>query len=277
MMLTKRLNQKAIAFNVICLGAVCLTSVAGSLSFISPVSAQYGLGLPKSASSGGATRSPDAPTVTLLVPRDGAKTLAVRPTFLFSINPPENPQLSALGSKNKITITFILRDGNVSSSSKIYEFDIKVDKFGLYKLTLPENAPALVAGKVQRWQIRYNNAASNVYAPIRLDADPTVAKAIASASDDLEKARIYTKNAYWYDAIDAYTNWLSQNPKDAVARAERNTLFKAGLSNHLDFMKKDQDGNVTEELDSAKLSQFINKLDESQNATSITLQSKNQR
>lgn len=284
---TKISSTKAIALSTICLGSVCLASVVGSLSFVPSAFAQYGLGLPSSAASGGATRSPDKPTVTLIVPRDGAKTLSARPTFFLSVNPPETAQSVSVSSpkisdrrdrinnrKKIVTINFILRDGNEMSSQPIFTAEGKVDQFGVYKFTLPENAPALIKGKAQRWQIRFNDQISNVYATIRFDADPTVAKAIASASNELEKARIYTKNAYWYDALDAYTNWLATNPKDAVARAERRSLLEAGLKNHLDFTKKSPTLNPTEELDPAKLSQFIIKLDEAKNATSLMLQSK---
>lgn len=281
---TKISSTKAIALSTICLGSVCLTSLVGSLSFIPSAFAQYGLGLPSSAASGGATRSPDKPTITLIVPRDGAKTLSARPTFFLSVNPPEITQSTSVSSpkirdrlsdrKKIVTINFILRDGNEMSSQPIFTAEGKVDQFGLYKFTLPENAPALIKGKPQRWQIRFNDRISNVYATIRLDADPTIANAIAAASNDLEKARIYTKNAYWYDALDAYTSWLAANPKDAVALAERRNLLEAGLKNHWDFAKKSQTPNSTEELDSAKLSQFIVKLEEAKNATSLVLQSK---
>ncbi len=57
----------------------------------------------------------------------------------------------------------------------------KAKQFGLYKVTLPENAPALIEGKAQRWQIRFNDQSSNVYVTIRLDDAPTITKAIASA------------------------------------------------------------------------------------------------
>lgn len=278
---TKTSNTKAIALSAICLGSVSLTSVVGSLSFVPSAFAQYGLGLPNSAASGGATRSPDKPTITLLVPRDGAKTLSARPTFLLSVNPPEITQSTSVSSpkiddrKKIVTINFILRDGNEVSSQPIFTAESKADQFGLYKVTLPEDAPTLIKGKVQRWQIRFNDKTSNVSATIRLDDDPAVIKAIAAASNDLEKARIYTKNAYWYDAINAYTSWLTKNPKDVVARAERRNLLEAGLKNHLDFTKQSQTLNSTEEeLDSAKLSQFIVKLDEAKNATSLVLQSK---
>ncbi|NMF57748.1 DUF928 domain-containing protein [Pseudanabaena yagii] len=290
---TKNSNIKAITLSAICLGTVCLTSVASSLSFVPEAFAQYGLGLPKSSGVGGATRSPENPTIILLVPKDGAKTLSARPTFFLSINPPEvKPEQSTTATSTKkiserkntpITFTFLLRDGNESSSKPIFTTEVKADKFGLYKFTLPENAPALAKKKEQRWQIRYNNGASNTYAVIRLESDDNVTKAIASAKSDLEKARIYAKNFYWYDAIEAYDSWLSKKPKDDKAILERSQLFKAGLEKHLAFITvktdargntiKDQQGVAIEEFRQTEYDQFLNKLDKSI-ATSIALEPK---
>lgn len=292
MMLTKIATQhprrKAIALNAICLGAVCLTSVVGCFGFAPSAFAQYGLGLPKSASAGGATRTTNIQilSVILLVPMDGAKTLASRPTFLWYINLPEEPNKptsnrfsNVSDKKNSIKVTFFLRDGNETKSVRIFEAEGKAEKSGLYKFTLPEVAPELVTGKIQRWQVRceMNGIQTDVYAPIRRDVDPAVITAIASSTNDLEKARIYAKNAYWYDAINAYTSWLSQNPKDNVASNERNELLKVGLKNHFAFIKdvkSDDDNNTPEEFNSAKFANFLSKLDENKNVISIELKPK---
>lgn len=272
---TKISNVKAIALSTICLGTVCLTSVASSLSFVPDAFAQYGLGLPQSSGVGGATRTSPPPIVVLLAPNDGGKTLSTRPTFFLSIDPPKNTEESKSNQstsvsstkisdpKNKpIIFTFILRDGSESSSKPLFTAEVKADKFGLYKFTLPENAPALVEKKAQRWQIRYHNNQENTYATIRLESDDNVKKAIASAKNDLEKARIYAKNFYWYDAIAAYDSWLSKKPKDDTAILERSKLLKAGLAKHVVFVteKKDQKGLPIEEFKQAEYDQFISKL-----------------
>ncbi|MFM7885458.1 MAG: hypothetical protein ACKPCM_01915, partial [Pseudanabaena sp.] len=96
---TKISSIKAIALSTICVSTVSLTSVASSLSFAPYAFAQYGLGLPKSSSLGGATRSPENPTIILLVPKDGAKTISARPTFFLSIN------LSELKSEQSTSAT----------------------------------------------------------------------------------------------------------------------------------------------------------------------------
>ena len=177
-------------------------------------------------------------------------------------------------------MTFFLRDGNERASKSIFKAEGKAQGAGLYKFTLPENAPELKIGKVQRWQVRWegtNGAVQvDVNALIRRDDDSLVAKEIASAKNDLEKARIYAKKAYWYDAIDAYTSWISKNPKDNVAIAERSNLLKVGLPNNPAFInvQKGENGRETEEFVPARFANFLTTLDKSKSALSIALEPK---
>lgn len=268
--------RQAITFKTVCLttiyaGTFCLASTVCFLAVpASSVLAQYGLGLPRSAGTGGATRG-NLPQITMLVPEDGAKTLSSRPTLYWYIAPPSSTSsssgtpISTGAVKSTYRITFFLRDGYDRSAKSVFIAEGTAEKAGLYKFKLPETAPELAKGKVQRWQIRWqtNGGASqvDVNAPIRFDEEPKVLEAIANAKNGLEKARIYAKNAYWYDALDAYTVWLSQNPQDSTAKTERNNLLKEGFKTHTAF-SKEQEGNV------AKL---LSKLDESSTALAINL------
>jgi len=269
---------KTVCLNTIYTGAFCFASVMGSLAVPSSSAlAQYGLGLPRSAGTGGATRGDGLPQITMLAPEDGAKTLSSRPTLYWYIASPSSTStssgtpISTENAESTYKVTFFLRDGYDRSAKPVFIAEGKAEKPGLYKFKLPEVAPALIKGKGQRWQIRLetNGGASlvNVNAPILLDEKPKVSEAIASAKNGLEKARIYAKNAYWYDALDAYTVWLSQNPQDQAAKTERNNLLKEGFKTHTAF-SKEQEGNV------AKL---LNKLDESANAISINLKPRTRR
>jgi hypothetical protein len=271
--------------NVIALSTICIATIASSTIFVPSTFAQYGLGLPKSAGLGGATRG-DLPLLTILVPDDGGKTLSSRPTFYWYIAPPDiAPTNSATvpqveNSKSPFQVTFILRDSNGRESKPIFMAEGKGEEPGLYKFTLPENAPELVKGKVQRWQIRWEGANGavqvDVNALIRRDDDPLVSKEIASAKNDLEKARIYAKKAYWYDAIDAYTSWISKNPKDNLAIAERSKLLKVGLPNNPAFInvKKGENGLETEEFVPARFANFLSAIDKSKNVLYIALDPK---
>jgi hypothetical protein len=260
--MTKTYLTKAIAISTI-----CIASVTSTIAFAPSAFAQYGLGLPKSAGTGGATRG-NLPHITILAPDDGAKTLAARPTFYWYIAPIEISAPRLETNKNKFKVTFFLRDGNEKSSKRIFEAEGKVNDIGLYKFTLPENAPELVAGKVQRWQIRWQDGSTqvDVNAPIRRDNNPDALKAIAAAKNDLEKARIYADRSYWYDAINSYTIWLSQNPTDSVARTERNVILRKGLQNNIAF-SQDQENQ-------SSLAILIDKLSQSKDALAVTLQTK---
>lgn len=276
--------------NAIALSTICIATVASSAIIVPSAFAQYGLGLPKSAGSGGATRSVDSlPHVTILVPGDGARTLVSRPTFYWYIAPQDIVATTSTSpttvpqaddGKSPFKVTFFLRDGNERASKSIFKAEGKAQGAGLYKFTLPENAPELKKGKVQRWQVRWEGTSGavqvDVNALIRRDEDPEIVKAIALAKNDLEKARIYTKNAYWYDAIDAYTSWISQNPKDNVASAERNNLLKVGLPNNLAFInvKEDENGRKTEEFVPARFANFLTTLDKSKSALPMALEPK---
>jgi hypothetical protein len=267
-------TTKAIALSAVCLSTVYLSALAGSLTFAPAANAQYGLGLPSSARSGGATRDGSTesfPLITIIVPEDGAKTLASRPTFYWYITS-SNPKstdtttVPKIGDgKNPFKVSFALRDINGTQQKTVFRADGQAVQPGLYKFTLPETAPDLVKGKVQVWRITLDMSGSpeskNISALIRRDEDPVVVKLINAAKNDLEKARIYAKNAYWYDAIDAYTSWLSQNPKDDLAITERKELLNSGLKNNLVFSEEP-----------CKLTKLIKKLDESKNAASIVLE-----
>jgi len=253
--------------NAIAISTICLASVTSTIAFAPSAFAQYGLGLPKSAGTGGATRG-NIPHLTILVPDDGAKVVAKRPTFYWYIAQTDSSStISQVDpNKGKFKVTFFLRDGNEKSSKSVFTAEGKTNETGLYKFTLPENAPELVAGKVQRWQIRWEDSTTqvDVNAPIRRDNDLDILKAIAGANNDLAKARIYANSSYWYDAIDSYTSWLSQNPKDDVARAERGELLKNGLKNNTAFSKEHQ----------SSLTTLISKLDTTKGAIAIALQPK---
>ena len=246
------------SIGLVSIGTISLIS-APSLITPSAAIAQYGLGLPRSAGTGGATRG-NLPQITMIVPEDGAKTVSARPTFYWYIAPPSlttanNPATTATPklseTKPNFKITLFLRDGNDRSAKSVFVGEGVADQPGLYKFTLPKDAPELVVGKVQRWQVRWqaNSGASqvDVNAPIRRDDDPKVLAAITAAKNDLAKARVYAQNGYWYDAIDAYTNWLTANPQDKIARDERSNLLKDGFKNHSAF-SKEQEGNITKLL-----------------------------
>jgi len=204
----------------------------------SRASSFYGLGIKPQFSSGGGSRCGDynnLVAVDLLAPNDGGRTLASRPTFYWYIEHKSglnnHPKIEAKPKKSKVN--FFLRDGFDRKSQRIFEVSSQAtqvnQKGTLYKFTLPSTAPLIDIDKIYIWQIRYidmtdsevNPSQINVRTFIKRESNQSVMSQINNASTDLLKARIYASNAYWYDALDAYSNWLDENPSDRQALNER--------------------------------------------------------
>ncbi|MFN9397075.1 MAG: DUF928 domain-containing protein [Pseudanabaena sp.] len=203
----------------------------------SRASSFYGLGIPQ-LGAGGISRCGDygnLVAVDLLAPNDGARTLASRPTFYWYIdhkswlnNSPETKQKS-----KKYKVKFFLRDGFKRSAKSIFRFESQATQINqqgtLYKLTLPSNAPLIDIDKIYSWRISYleisdsgqSNSQIDVRTFIKRESNQSVMDEINTASTDLLKARIYARNAYWYDALDAYSKWIDANPRDQQALNER--------------------------------------------------------
>ncbi|CAN1213059.1 hypothetical protein TUMEXPCC7403_22840 [Tumidithrix helvetica PCC 7403] len=210
------------------LGTLCLATLVGTVVLTSTVEAQrgqsFGLGMSSSSTTAGATRG-TLPPVLLLVPPDGARTLSARPTLYWYVSPTESQ------TKQPFQTRFFLRETPLADSKALFDVKGTAQELGLYKFKLPDSAPSLVAGKVQRLHLRWTVGENvlNLNAPVLLEVNPSVVKAVSEASSGLEKARILAKELYWYDALDAYTKWLETNPKDETAIKERNALLLEGF------------------------------------------------
>jgi hypothetical protein len=229
-MFGKSLNQAAGA--LLSISALVLLAVSGSLIVLAqPRNQSYGLGVPKTAGTGGATRG-NLPQLVMLVPEDGARTISDRPTFYWYVG--EAP----------FRTTFFLRDANETTAKTIYRLEAEAKKAGLYRVTLPESV-RLTSGEVQRWQVRWQDVRGvnqiDVASAVKFEPNPRVQTAVDRAKNDLEKARIFAANLYWYDAFDAYTKWLETNPNDKTARQERADLVRAGLQSNSRLTK----GNIS--------------------------------
>lgn len=251
---------------------------------ISPSFAQqrstYGLGMPGSASTGGATRGTicastvtatsnptepnkcmdSFPRIVLLAPEDGSLTASVRPTFYWYVAG------SGGEDSQQFKVTFILRDNEKEEARRIYSTELVTDRPGLYRFTLPSDVE-LKAGQPQRWQIRWqssdgsNQANANAVVLWQGSNDPQVAQKLQQLNN-LEKARWYKQNGYWYDAVAAYTLWLEQgNPEDSTARSERTDILNAGLATQNNLVK-----DAKQQPDPAKLQYFLQKLNETKSA-----------
>ncbi|MFN7715143.1 MAG: DUF928 domain-containing protein [Pseudanabaenaceae cyanobacterium] len=251
----------------------------------------YGLGMPGSASTGGATRgticatiatlttnpsntSPTKcmdsfPRIILLSPEDGSRTSVSRPTFYWYVTG------SSGEDSQQFKVTFVLRDGATEEASPIYRTELVTDRPGLYRFTLPSEVE-LKPGQPQRWQIRWQSASgsntANANAAVMWQAkDPQISQQLAGMNN-LEKARWYKQNGYWYDAVAAYTLWLEQdNPKDTTARSERTEILNAGLATQVNLTK-----DAKQQPDPAKLEYFLQKLNDTAFANDLPAASTNE-
>ena len=172
--------------------------------------------------------------VDLLAPDDGARTLAERPTFYWYID--HKSQNEVKNDKN-FYIYFILKEGFGANAKSIFRsrsVGILKASSGLYRFTLPPNSPTLEIGKTYAWHIRYMQADSEALnssnqidtrAIVKRESNSSVVEQVKVASTNLEKARIFAENLYWYDALDEYTKWIDANPNDMQASRERLSML----------------------------------------------------
>jgi len=195
----------------------------------------YGLGLPKTAGTGGSVRLTDdlglesskvktLPILALMVPEDGAKSASNRPTLYWNM---------ILNKPQDYTLTFFLQETAEENSKVILEQEIVVNKGGLYKFQIPQSIDANTS---RRWGVRCKWASGVIITANGIlsvvEPKPEVTVALNAAKTDLDKAKIYAANGYWYDALDAYTQWINSNPQDAIAIQERSNVITEGFNGH---------------------------------------------
>ncbi len=195
----------------------------------------YGLGQPKTSSTGGSVRltgderggfessgkPKTLPILALLVPEDGARTASSRPTVYWYM---------ILNGAQNYKLTFSLNETAAEDSKVVLEQEITVAKGGLFKFQIPHSLETNVP---RRWSVKCIWPMGKVVMASGIlavaEPKPEIKMAISSAKTDLDKARVYADNGFWYDALDAYSSWINANPKDAAARSERDNLIGAGF------------------------------------------------
>jgi Domain of Unknown Function (DUF928) len=199
----------------------------------------YGLGIVQNRYAGGQIRCPNLGNlvaVDLLAPGDGARTLAARPTFYWYI---DHKSQNEVKNEKSFYVDFILREGFGRDAKSIFRsrsVGILKARSGLYRFTLPPNSPSLEISKTYSWHIRYVQADSEYKASdssnqidtraiVKRESNSSVIEEVKAASTNLEKARIFAENLYWYDALDEYTKWIDANPHDMQASRERLSML----------------------------------------------------
>ncbi|TYQ28796.1 DUF928 domain-containing protein [Pseudanabaena sp. UWO310] len=254
----------------------------------------YGLGLPKTASTGGGTRlfdsttikngsfshpsrglpsvhsgggkrpcNPNAirdgnspkpsetspssklPFIILITPEDGAKTASPQPTLYWYLNdgnisedPSEAKDSPNSAHKDDLNGQLTLF---MDAPEPIAVFQIEMEMHGgLASFKLPQSA-SLKPDQPYKWQIVVEDRLCQkvtvsgwiMYNP----NEETLKQSLNLALTDRDRAKIYARSGYWFEAIDGYARWLKFKPNDTPALREAGELLKAGLANNrnLDF------------------------------------------
>jgi hypothetical protein len=188
---------------------------------------QYGLGI-KPHPQAGTLHAPPSYCITAITPKDGGRTLSQQPNLYLYLSKRKNERDIFM---SELRIRLKLDEGE-----SVLRFRVKVENLaeGLYKIALPvDNFPNLNR-KIQHWRLNGMDTEfsylEDTSVSIQQESNGNVLKEIQPKSTILDKARIYAKYYYWYDAFDAYSQWLEQNPKDFVARRERKKMLQENLS-----------------------------------------------
>jgi len=194
----------------------------GLAAIAAPAKKPYGLGIPISSGTGGAVRSIANSLLIPLAPEDGGRTATERPTFYWYLPSSNNFPYKVI---------FELRDPTDNNGTVIFKAEGIATNAGLYKLTLPQNSPALKPERVYLWQLRLrgSTASSNLQSIgsiVLTKVDEDMQKAIAKASTNNQKAQVFSDNGYWFDALNIYTSQIDSGSKDQTAAQMRASMIK---------------------------------------------------
>ncbi|WP_190303576.1 DUF928 domain-containing protein [Pseudanabaena sp. UWO311] len=189
-----------------------------------PKHTRYGLGIDQKF-IGGVPHSIPNYCISIIAPDDGGRTSSERPNLYAYVYKYQNLRTS---SKSNLGIDFRIKESQ-SFSRSVFRGQETIAEVGLYKMILPVANPALLNGKIQRWSMAVIDEWGEIYpayAYIQRESNLDLEREVKGENMLLGKARIYAKYFYWYDAFDAYNQWLEVNPTDQIARRERAKLLQ---------------------------------------------------
>lgn len=169
------------------------------------------------ATASGSRGCPGKPVnITSLIPTDHTPTtISAQPNFLFSVEFVPN-----------LSVRFSLVEPRVSEP--LWESNIAVNRSGILSVSIPPSV-SLEEGKKYVWNLEVicnPNHPSESWldrgAVTRVPLKPELARKLAEANSELEKAVILANNGIWYDAIA-----ISYHDRD---EAKANSYFKGLLA-----------------------------------------------
>lgn len=157
----------------------------------------------------------DRVALTVLAPQTYiGQTTSSHPTFAWFVS-----------NSNEIEFKLFEFD----SKEKLKQISTQIQKrqtsSGINKLSLPENQPGLVVGKKYIWQLTINCGLENLtqrreFMIIQMPAE--LSSNLSTAKDNVEKAKLYAKAGYWYDALAEALKF----PNDQKSRKEVSILLQ---------------------------------------------------
>ncbi|MBD1921869.1 DUF928 domain-containing protein [Microcoleus sp. FACHB-831] len=164
-------------------------------------------------------------SLTLLVPeKHRGLTASGRPTFVWY-----------LSDVPGVPMRFSLTDPE--GKTTFIDQKIEAPQAGINKLEMPKDKPELVSGQTYRWTLSLvcnkRQASPNVARATikRVDAPQKLQEQLAGKTLESDKAIIYARAGYWYDALAASLAARAANPNDAAVRDDFLSLLdQVGLN-----------------------------------------------
>ncbi|PZV13839.1 MAG: hypothetical protein DCF20_14305 [Pseudanabaena sp.] len=246
-------------------------AIAQTQPFTESRKVNFGLGLPKTASIGGATRlvnreerggaargsirpgnsqpplfkKRELPLLVLITPEDGARTASPQPTLYWYLyvqrtqasqseidNLSSNPStINTDRTKNNFLVRLSITSEDDAKSVTIFQTNLKMQS-GLSSFKLPASV-SLKPSKPYRWQIVLQDQKVNASGWIvYTPPEGTLQKSLMRTLTVLDRAKIYAQSGYWFDAIDGYMRWLNFKPDDLKTRNAMNEILKTGFASN---------------------------------------------
>ena len=216
-------KRAGVVLSLLCLPTLFLGDF---ITFAQQKTSQYGLGIKQQQA--GTLHAPPSYCITPIAPKDGGRTLSQQPTLYL--------YLSKRKTERDIFISELRIRLKLDENKSVLRFRGKVKDLeeGLYKINLSIGNFQNLNRKIQHWIINSIDTdfrhLENTSVYVQQESNENVLKEIQPKSTIIDKARIYAKYYYWYEAFDAYSQWLEQHPKDVVARREREKMLQENLS-----------------------------------------------
>lgn len=171
--------------------------------------------------SGAAVKGGAKGAIAALIPATEVElTASAYPTVLVKI-----PQSASVQAE------FILLDEN---STAVYQTTVRLNGTpGIFSFKVPSSAQPLAIGKRYKWNVAIVCEAANRQRDMvvggwmqRASLSPSLSTQLEGA-DQLQKAKLYAQNGFWYDTVATLADVKRSRPDDGSIAAEWGQLLKS--------------------------------------------------